>query len=64
MAIPNELSSDIAAAMLAENKSPQDLRKLKEILLQVHGTLQQMSERSSATYTTAESSTSEADSKA
>ena len=53
MAIPNELSSEIAVAMLAEKKSPQELRKLKEILLQVHGTLQEMSERSVAAHTTA-----------
>ncbi len=44
MAISNELSSEIAAAMLAENKSPQELVKLKDIVLQVHTTLQKMSE--------------------
>ena len=49
MAISNELSSEIAAAMLAENKSPQELRKLKDILLQVHTTLQKMSEAARAT---------------
>lgn len=45
MAISNELSSEIAAAMLAENKSPQELKELSEIVLQVHKTLQTMSER-------------------
>lgn len=44
MAISNELSSEIAAAMLAKNKSPQELQKLKDIVLQVHTTLQKMSE--------------------
>jgi predicted transcriptional regulator len=49
MAISNELSSEIAAAMLAENKTPQELRKLKDIVLQVHTTLQKMSETARAT---------------
>lgn len=49
MAISNELSSEIAAAMLAENKSPQELRKLRDIVLQVHTTLQKMSETARAT---------------
>ena len=49
MAISNELSSEIAAAMLAENKSPQELQKLKDIVLQVHTTLQKMSETARAT---------------
>lgn len=48
MAIPNELSSDIAVAMLAEQKSSQELRKLKDIVLLVHGTLQELSKRSLA----------------
>lgn len=43
MAISNELSSEIAAAILAEKKSPQELHRLKEILLRVHSTLQKMS---------------------
>ena len=43
MAISNELSSDIAAALLAENKSPQELRQLKDVILKVHSTLQKMS---------------------
>jgi hypothetical protein len=44
MAISNELSSDVAVALLAENKSPQELKQLKDIILQVHSTLQEMSE--------------------
>lgn len=48
MAISNELSSEIAAAMLAEKKSPQELLKLKDIVLQVHTTLQKMSEAAHA----------------
>lgn len=43
MAISNELSSEIAAALLVEKKSPQELRRLKDVLLQVHSALQQMS---------------------
>jgi len=44
MAISNELSSDVAVAILAKNKSPQELKQLKDIILQVHSTLQEMSE--------------------
>ena len=44
MAISNELSSEIAAALLANKKSPQDLKKLKDVLIEVHHTLQQMDE--------------------
>jgi len=44
MAISNELSSDVAAAILTEKKSPQELKKLKDIILQVHSALQKMSE--------------------
>jgi hypothetical protein len=43
MAISNELSSEIAAAILSEKKSPQELHRLKEIILRVHSTLQKMS---------------------
>lgn len=43
MAISNELSSEIAAALLQEKKSPKELEKLKEVVLEVHSTLQQMS---------------------
>jgi hypothetical protein len=49
MAISNELSSEIAAAILAEKKSPQDLKQLKEIILRVHTALQKMSEDARAT---------------
>lgn len=44
MAIANELSSEIAAAILAEKKTPQELDRLKDVILQVHTTLQEMSE--------------------
>ena len=44
MAISNELSSEIAAAILAEKKTPQELDRLKDVVLRVHTTLQEMSE--------------------
>jgi len=44
MAISNELSSDVAAAILAKKKSPQELQQLKDVILQVHTVLQEMSE--------------------
>jgi hypothetical protein len=44
MAISNELSSDVAIAILANKKSPQELKQLKDIILQVHSVLQKMSE--------------------
>jgi hypothetical protein len=44
MAISNELSSDVAVALLAEKKSPQELKKLKDIILEVHSALQKMSD--------------------
>ena len=43
MAISNELSSDVAVAILATKKSPQELKQLKDIILEVHSTLQKMS---------------------
>lgn len=49
MAISNELSSDIAVALLAEEKSPQELRRLKDVILKVHSELQKMSENERAT---------------
>ena len=43
MAISNELSSDIANAILAaKERSRADLKDLKEVVLIVHSTLQQM----------------------
>lgn len=48
MAISNELSSDVAVAILARKKSPQELRRLKDIILQVHSALQNMSEETRA----------------
>ena len=48
MAISNELSSDIAAALIAASakQAPAQLHELKEILIEVHSTLQQMTEQS------------------
>jgi hypothetical protein len=47
MANSNELSSDIAAALIAANaKQPDQLHELKQILIEVHSTLQQMTEQS------------------
>jgi predicted transcriptional regulator len=43
MAISNELSSEIAVAILAAKKTPQELHQLKDIILKVHSTLQKMS---------------------
>ena len=48
MAISNELSSDVAAAILANKNSPQELKKLKDIILEVHSVLQKMSEETRA----------------
>ena len=48
MAISNELSSDVAVAILANEKSQQELKKLKDIILEVHSTLQKMSEETKA----------------
>ena len=48
MAISNELSSDVAVALLANEKSPQQLKKLKDIILEVHAALQKMSEETRA----------------
>lgn len=43
MTISNELSSEIAAALLTINdRSPDELSNLKDIVINVHSTLQQM----------------------
>ena len=47
MAIYNELSSDIAAAIFTHKKPDQELQELKEIILSVHSTLQKMSQEAS-----------------
>jgi len=45
MAISNELSSEIATAMLtAKERSPEELTNLKQVLLEVHDALQSMTE--------------------
>lgn len=48
MAISNELSSEIAAAILVEKKSPTELNQLKDVIMRVHSTLQQLSEEERA----------------
>ncbi len=48
MAISNELSSDIAAAILGENKTLRDPDQLKDIVLRVHCALQELSEEARA----------------
>ncbi len=46
MAISNELSSEIATALLlAKDRSSEELSDLKNILLEVHTTLQDMTKR-------------------
>lgn len=42
MALTNELSSEIAAALLSKKKSPSELKKLHDVMLQIHATLQKM----------------------
>jgi len=47
MAISNELSSDIAVALIAAKaQQPDQLNDLKEILIEVHSTLQELTEQS------------------
>jgi hypothetical protein len=57
MAISNELSSEIAAAILAEKKTPQELKQLKDIILEVHTALQKMSADARLTRTKARMAT-------
>jgi hypothetical protein len=43
MAISNELSSDIAAALITDqNRSQRELNELKDVLFTIHSTLQEM----------------------
>jgi len=45
MAISHELSSEIATALLAaKDRSPRELKDLKEVLLVVHSTLQRLAD--------------------
>jgi hypothetical protein len=45
MALSNELSSEIAAALLsAANRSPRELKDLQEVVFKVHTVLMQMNE--------------------
>jgi hypothetical protein len=49
MTVSNELSSDIASAILAaKERSPRQLSELKEIVLRVHSTLQELAEKERA----------------
>lgn len=42
MSIENELSSDIALALLAsEGKDPEQLKHVKDLILRIHATLQE-----------------------
>jgi len=46
MAIANELSGEIAVALLSiEKKSPRELNDLKEMVFKIHSTLQQMADQ-------------------
>lgn len=53
MAISHEISSEIAAALFAlrneGNKSPQELHELKEMLLQIHSTLEELQRKKEPT---------------
>ena len=59
MAISHELSSEIATALLAaKERSPRELKDLKEIIVLIHTTLQRLTDdariarlKSHATYT-------------
>jgi hypothetical protein len=51
MAISHELSSEIAAALLAaKDKSPRELQSLKATLLTVYSTLQRLTEEERAAH--------------
>ena len=43
MAISSELSSEIVTALFAKERSSEELRKLKSVILEVHATLQSLS---------------------
>jgi hypothetical protein len=46
MAIANELSGEIAVALLStKKKSPHELNDLKEMVFKIHSTLQQMADQ-------------------
>lgn len=49
MGISNELSSEIATAILSsKRRSPRELHDLKEIVLNIHSTLQKMTDEARA----------------
>jgi len=47
MSLSNELSSEIALAILAEKRTPQELLALRDLLFQVHDELQRMAHKTS-----------------
>ena len=47
MAISNELSSEIAAALLSKKTSRHELKQLRDVILKVHDTLQEMQKEAS-----------------
>ncbi|MGH9970129.1 MAG: hypothetical protein ACREBG_20365 [Pyrinomonadaceae bacterium] len=49
MAISNELSSEIATALFAaKERSPRELSDLKDMVFEIHSTLQQLTENARA----------------
>ena len=52
MSIKNELSSDIAVALLVRGENdPERLQEMKELIFRIHATLQEPKERSEKTPT-------------
>ncbi len=46
MALSNELSSEIAAALLSSsNRSPSELKDLQEVVFRIHSMLQQLDDQ-------------------
>lgn len=55
MAISHELSSEIATALFtAKEKSESELLDLKEMVLQIHSTLEQLGDKANTTHAKAE----------
>jgi len=49
MALSNELSSEIAAALLSSsNRSPSELKDLQEVVFRIHSMLQQLDDQGSS----------------
>jgi len=52
MALSNELSSEIAEALLLRsNKSPRELKHIQELILRVHSTLKQLNDTGRSSHT-------------